>query len=135
MLTIKSSQIKGSGKGLFTNKSFLKGNKIIKFVGKILTDKQVIKLSDKQKEYLIEIGKNKTLYVEGCKASFTNDANFGNNKFKNNAEIVIEDNGDVYLYATKNIKSGEEIFTDYGKEYWKSFNESRIKLFEEFKND
>ena len=133
MLIVKQSQIKDSGKGLFTDKSFKKGDKIVEFVGKILTNKQVDKLSDKQKEYLIELGKNKTLFVAGCKASYTNDASFGKTKFKNNSEIMIDEEGKVYLSATKTINAGDEIFTFYGKEYWTTKqNESRIKYFDDF---
>jgi SET domain-containing protein len=42
-----------------------------------------------------------------------------NHSFKPNAEWEIDDdNRFVKFSATKDIKAGEEIFQDYGKEYW-----------------
>ena len=35
-----------------------------------------------------------------------------------NVQFEEYENYRVYLIATKDIKAGEEIFTDYGNEYW-----------------
>ena len=54
-----------------------------------------------------------------CFAKFANDASgFQQKKFRNNAEIGLDNENNVCLIATKNIKSGAEIFCNYGKRYW-----------------
>jgi SET domain-containing protein len=55
-----------------------------------------------------------------CFAKYANDASgFSKSDFKNNAKIALAENNNVCLIAIRKIKSGEEIFCDYGKKYWK----------------
>jgi uncharacterized protein len=55
-----------------------------------------------------------------CFAKFANDAQvFEKIQFKNNAKITLNENGLVCLVATNNIKPQSEIFSSYGKKYWK----------------
>ena len=55
-----------------------------------------------------------------CFAKYANDANgYSKSAFKNNAKITLDENQNVCLIAIRKIKSGEEIFCDYGKKYWK----------------
>ena len=54
-----------------------------------------------------------------CFAKYANDAKgFTTSKYKNNAKITLDNDGNVCLKATKKIKAGEEIFCSYGKAYW-----------------
>lgn len=56
-----------------------------------------------------------------CFAKFANDAfGFYKSNFKNNCKITLNDNGNVCLVATRNIKDCEEVFCNYGKSYWKN---------------
>lgn len=58
--------------------------------------------------------KNTTMMVLGYGAVYNHSA-------KCNADYHLNKKKKVLVfYALKNIKKGEEIFTDYGKEYWKS---------------
>ena len=51
-----------------------------------------------------------------CFAKYANDASgFSKSEFKNNAKITLDENENVCLIAIRKIKSGEEIFCDYGK--------------------
>ena len=53
-------------------------------------------------------------------AKYANDAEaFKNSIHKNNAKITLDDDDNVCIIATKNIKSASEIFCSYGKKYWK----------------
>ena len=55
-----------------------------------------------------------------CFAKYANDATgFSKSAFKNNAKITLDENHNVCLIAIRKLKSGEEIFCDYGKKYWK----------------
>ena len=55
-----------------------------------------------------------------CFAKYANDAEaFENPQFKNNAKISLDDENNVCIIATKNIKSSNEIFCSYGKKYWR----------------
>ncbi len=59
-----------------------------------------------------------------CFAKYANDAEgFQNLLFHNNAEIGLDDENNVCLIATRNIKSGTELFCSYGKRYWKKHGE------------
>ena len=48
-----------------------------------------------------------------------NQINADESDYKNNAKITLDENENVCLIAIKKIKSGEEIFCDYGTNYWK----------------
>jgi SET domain-containing protein len=45
-----------------------------------------------------------------------------------NAKISIDQKQKAFLRATKDIKKGEEIFIDYGFEYWDFFYKEHLKL-------
>jgi uncharacterized protein len=121
-LYISDSRIPNSGKGLHTAIGIYKDEVISLFKGEILTDRQ----SD------IRVKKGKDLYFIGmldgsimdsmktkCFAKYANDAQgFYKSKFKNNSKIAIDERNNVCLIATRNIKTGEEIFCGYGKKYW-----------------
>jgi SET domain-containing protein len=48
-----------------------------------------------------------------------------NHRFDANAEIEIDDDAGTYrLLAVRDIKRGEEIFVDYGDDYWNGINET-----------
>ncbi len=55
-----------------------------------------------------------------CYAKYANDAKGRQiSEFRNNSKIALDDENNVCLVATKNIKSKSEIFCSYGKKYWK----------------
>ncbi|MFH1326911.1 MAG: SET domain-containing protein-lysine N-methyltransferase [archaeon] len=94
------------GKGLFAKRLIRKGEKILKFSGKIVSGKEAEKL-DLENYGLsmgnpLQIGKDKYIYLE-------EPGRIINHSCNPNAGIV----NDVYLVAIKNIKKGEEIRYDY----------------------
>ena len=117
-LQIKKSQIPKSGKGLFALESIKSGEIICGFLGEFINKKE---LELRGGEYSIEISSKlffDTLHYESF-AKYANDVNgTKKSKFHNNSYIEIHDNMPV-LVSTKDIKPGEEIFCDYGEEYWK----------------
>ena len=101
-----------SGLGLFATRPFKKGERIIEYIGRTLTNAE--EYSSRSK-YLFEVNSRKT--IDG--AVRTNIARYINHSCKPNCEPEIE-RGHIYIDAIKNIKAGEELVYDYGEEY---FNE------------
>ncbi len=122
-LYIETSQLANAGKGLFTAIRIYKDDIISVFKGEILTESQAkLRIKINQNQYFINMidGTIMDSISTDCFAKFANDASgFQHKKFRNNAEIALDDEKNVCLIATKNIKSGEEIFCNYGKKYWK----------------
>ncbi len=102
-----------SGFGIFASESIKKGTFIVEYWGPILNDEQTQKKAGK---YLFEVGKNKT--IDG--SSRKNLARYINHSCRPNCEVTIR-SGRVYIHAKKNIKSGEELHYDYGKEYFNEY--------------
>ena len=101
-----------AGLGLFAARPFKKGERIIEYVGRVLSTAE--EYTSKSK-YLFEVNKRKT--IDGADRS--NVARYINHSCRPNCEPEIE-RGRVYIDAIKSIKAGEELSYDYGEEY---FNE------------
>ena len=101
-----------AGLGLFATRPFKKGERIIEYIGRTLTNAE--EYSSRSK-YLFEVNSRKT--IDGAVRS--NIARYINHSCKANCEPEIE-RGRIYIDALKNIKAGEEFVYDYGEEY---FNE------------
>ena len=98
-----------AGLGLFTESAIPKGACIIEYVGRLVSKEES---ETSKSKYLFEISKNKT--IDG-KPKW-NKAGYINHSCRPNAESEIH-KGRVFILAMKNIKPGEEISYDYGKEY------------------
>ena len=122
-LYVKTSQIPDAGNGLFTAIEIYKNEIISLFKGKVITDKEAGKRASlNQDRYFINMldGNIMDSMHTDCFAKYANDTSgLTNTRFKNNAEITLDDEENICLKATKNITSGEEIFCGYGKRYWK----------------
>lgn len=122
-LFIKESQLSNSGNGLFTAIDLYKDEIISIFKGEILSDEEAQKRANSGNDlYFMNMLNGKILDCMNtdCFAKYANDASgFSKSDFKNNAKITLDDEQNICLIATRKIKSGEEIFCDYGKRYWK----------------
>lgn len=117
------SQIPNSGNGLFTVIDIYKDETIAIFKGEILTDSEAeIRAESGNDGYFINLLDGSIMdsgNVE-CFAKYANDAEgLVPSKFKNNARIALDLNGNVCIEALRNIKANEELFCSYGKSYWK----------------
>ena len=101
-----------AGLGLFAARPFKKGERIIEYVGRTISNAEAYTSRSK---YLFEVNKRKT--IDGTVR--TNIARYINHSCRPNCEPEIE-RGHIYIDAIKNIKEGEEFSYDYGEEY---FNE------------
>ncbi|MCD6018809.1 MAG: hypothetical protein K0S53_1930 [Bacteroidetes bacterium] len=124
-LYLKSSGILNSGKGLFTSIPIYRNEVISLFKGEILSNKEAAFRAKLNLDgYFINMlnGSIMDSMQVKCFAKYANDSEGLNaTNFKNNSKITLDENNNVCLVATRNIKSREEIFCGYGKAYWKKF--------------
>ncbi len=119
-LEVKESTLPGSGQGLFTKIFIAKGTRIIEYTGRITTWKEV--KNDWSNVYLYTVNSRHVIdarYRKKSLARYANDAR-GLSRIKgvtNNAEFLNE-GLHAFVIAKKDIQPGDEIFVDYGKEYW-----------------
>ncbi len=116
LLEIKESQVPNAGLGLFTKQKIRKNQLIGTYGGTLIK----VKKEEYDPDYSIEI--NSRYVIDGSKyprpfTSIINDAI--NSSFTNNCEFIIDvEKKQAELRATRTIKEGEELFIDYGEEYW-----------------
>lgn len=122
-LYIQTSQLPNSGNGLFTAIAIYKDEIISVFKGEILSDVEAeLRTKNRANNYFMNLLDGTILDCKNtdCFAKYANDASgFSKSDFKNNAKIALDENNNVCLIAIRKIKSGEEVFCDYGKKYWK----------------
>lgn len=94
------------GKGVFTNKSFRKGDEIIKFKGKLFTYPQLPEPYDEVEDHYVQVDKDLYLGPSGELDDFINHS------CNPNSGVKIEGKR-IFLIAIKNFKKGEEIVWDY----------------------
>jgi SET domain-containing protein len=120
-LMVKKSSLPQAGKGLFTRTDIPKGTRIVEYKGRIQPWREV-KDQDGVNGYLMYINRNVVINALPAKKTlgrYANDARGIIRKagFRNNAEYISEGRR-CYIDATRNIKAGEEILVNYGREYW-----------------
>lgn len=129
-LYLKTSQIPLAGKGLFVSIPIYKNEIVALFKGEIIHAKEAKIRADRgQDDYFINCLDGTimdSMHVK-CFAKYANDPNaygvtISKTPFKTNTEISMDDDDNICLVASRNIKAGEEIFCSYGKKYWQNFN-------------
>ncbi len=99
-----------AGLGLFALEPIPKGKRIIEYVGKVLIDEPDDATSG---QYIFNLHKH--MDIDG--APRWNTARYINHSCRPNAESDVK-KGHVWIKSKRNIMVGEEIFYDYGKEFW-----------------
>ena len=102
-----------AGLGLFTDDPIKRGKFVIEYYGIPLTREQA---DERGGKYLFEINSRKV--IDGSPRY--NTARYLNHSCRPNCETDIV-KGKIYIYAKRNIKEGEELTYDYGKEYVDDF--------------
>lgn len=97
-IVIKKSKI--SGKGIFANRNFFKGEVVLKWKPKLIKKSDVGKLSKKEITFVEKIGNR--YYIMQPPERFVNHSCKFNTIAKNRSDIAI-----------KNIRKGEEITSNY----------------------
>jgi hypothetical protein len=109
-LAVKRSS---AGLGLFAREAIPKKACVIEYTGVLLTSEEYLASNSR---YLFDVGRNKT--IDG--APRWNRARYINHSCRPNCDIEIQ-NGRVFIQARRNIKPGEELSYDYGKEYFDEY--------------
>ncbi|HVQ38499.1 MAG TPA: SET domain-containing protein [Pyrinomonadaceae bacterium] len=99
-----------TGLGLFALEPIPKGKRIIEYTGPFMPNEEVEKKSGK---YFF--GVNTKWSIDGSPRS--NTARYINHSCRPNAEAIISGRR-VWIWSRRNIKAGEQVTYDYGKEYF-----------------
>jgi hypothetical protein len=132
-LEIRCSNIKNAGNGLFASDGshgkddivFKKGDKIVEYVGELISKNELDKRYAKNEMAVYTIALSKDWYIDSGwlrgAGAFCNDArkNEKHTTFKNNARFSVNTkNKTCSIKALCNIYNNEEIFCDYSNSYW-----------------
>ena len=101
---------KGAGFGLFAQEDIPKGEFVIEYFGREISNEE--QYTSKSK-YLFEINSKKT--IDGTIRQ--NIARYINHSCRPNCEVEIK-KGKILIFSKRKIKANEELAYDYGKEYW-----------------
>ena len=104
----------GAGLGLFTTVPIKKGAFVIEYTGKKIPTKVADTLTTR---YLFQIDEKWT--IDGSERK--NIARYINHSCIPNCETEIDEHDRIIVTAMHNIKEGEELTYDYGKEYFDQF--------------
>jgi SET domain-containing protein len=105
-----------TGLGLFATEPIKKGRFIVEYTGPLLTNEQCDKIPDNK--YLFEVNSRWT--INGAPRS--NIARYINHACRGgNADTYILRTHQIKIRAIKNIKEGEEITYDYGKDHFNAY--------------
>jgi len=128
ILRVRKSTLPGAGQGLFTSQFIPKGTRIVEYKGKVTTWKEVDH-GEGTNGYIYYIRRDRVIDAGRHKKALGRYANDGRGLYRipgivNNATYV-EDDGKVFIEATKDIPAGKEILVSYGKEYWEVIRHNR----------
>jgi SET domain-containing protein len=119
-LTVKTSSLPNSGKGLFTKVFIPKKTLIVEYQGEICKWKDVEDNFDNG--YIYYVNRNHVIDAGNSVkflARYANDA-FGLSKVKgmrNNSKYKTKGR-QVFIESIEDIPAGEEILVSYGEDYW-----------------
>ena len=125
-LEVKVSGLPNAGKGLFTRVFIPAGTDIVEYTGVITTWNEA--KNDWNNGYIYYVSRNRVINAQPhlhALARYANDA-AGLEKvkhLKNNCVYKVKGKK-VFIHAVKNIRPGEEILVEYGKEYWDTIREN-----------
>jgi SET domain-containing protein len=105
-----------SGLGLFATRPFRKGEYIVTYRGRHITNAEADEMEARGSRYMFEINSRWT--IDG--SSRWNRARYVNHSCRPNAEAVERRKRIVYI-ARRRIRPGEEITVNYGKAYFDAF--------------
>jgi hypothetical protein len=121
-LVVKKSKLPGAGKGLFTKKPIPKETRICEYKGEIVAWKEVEKMPEDRNGYVFFVNSKHCIDAWNYRKTYGRYANDARGIMrvedcKTNSEYVV-DRKRCFIKAIKNIGAGEEIFVEYGAEYW-----------------
>jgi hypothetical protein len=104
-----------TGLGLFATRLIPKGEFIVQYRGRKLSNAVADALADRGNKYLYELNSRWT--IDG--ANRKNVARYANHSCRPNAESDVLRGHRIIIRSIKKIQPGEEILYDYGRDYFK----------------
>lgn len=118
---VRPSTVPGIGLGLFARTRLRKGDVIGHYTGRRLTEEEANSEPYVNSRYLVWICKDWYLDAQGNEGNYTK---YINHSPEPNAELLTNTRWKVALIqAMTRIEPREEIFFDYGDEYWEVLGE------------
>ena len=113
---VRTSTIKGAGNGLFAKFAIKEGDTIGYYTGEIITEKEFHDPHRPFSAYVMWVTRKHIIIGEGPKANYTR---YINHEDEPNAFLVTSTRWKTARFeALRDIDPGEEIFFDYGEDYW-----------------
>lgn len=100
----------GTGLGLFTKHAIKRGERIVEYVGEIITNEEADRRGGK---YLFQLSARRV--IDGKERG--NIARYLNHSCRPNAKGYTVKNK-IWVFAEKNIRAGDQITIDYGDDYF-----------------
>ena len=130
-LKIAKSSIPNSGKGVFATKNFDKGALVGNYFGQELTRDQLNKRYGATNADFAPYGlaySNNTFLDAACKRSYSSMINHKPSSQANVSFSVDRLNRRINVKTSKPIKKGDELFVNYGRDYFKNSNAPQPKF-------
>ena len=119
---VRPSSIPGIGYGLFARTRIRKGDMIGHYTGKQLTEEEANSEPYVNSRYLVWICNDWYVDAEGPRGNYTR---YINHSATPNTELLTSVRWrTAAIRALKRIEPGEELFFDYGDEYWEVLGEN-----------
>lgn len=113
---ILTSTIEGAGRGLFTKVAIKESDTIGYYTGEIIGEKEFYDPDRPFSAYVLWVCRTHIIVGDGPKANYTR---FINHSDEPNAFLVVSSRWKTARFeALRDIEPGEEIFFDYGDDYW-----------------
>ena len=117
---VKASAIPDCGQGLFASAEILRGDVIGRYEGLRLTDDEANSEPYVHSRYLVWVCKD--CWIDGSRGG--NYTRFINHSKSPNCELVVSTRWkSACIKAIKKILPGQELYFDYGDEYWNVLEE------------
>lgn len=113
---IGPSTIEGAGQGLFAKTHIKEEDTIGYYTGEVIGEKEFHNPNRPFSAYVLWVSRRHIIVGEGPKANYTR---FINHSDEPNAFLVVSTRWKTARFeALRDIAPGEEIFFDYGEDYW-----------------
>jgi len=113
---IRPSTIQGAGRGLFAKAHIAEEDTIGYYTGEVIDEQEFHNPDRPFSAYVLWVCRTHIIIGEGPRANYTR---FINHSDEPNAFLVVSSRWKTARFeALRDIAPGEEIFFDYGEDYW-----------------
>lgn len=117
-IKVKKSTIPKAGKGAFATENFHKGEVIGKYTGERISKKVFEQMDNSRRVYVLEVIKgNRKFLIDAYDPEKSGWPRYINH-YPKNSKPNVEFLEDGRISVIRHIKAGEELFIDYGDQYW-----------------